>query len=1070
MSTTKKYWKGIEELKGGESFAKANENEFAEHSSITEFVGDENVSSFKTDRRDFLKFLGFSVSAATLAACEAPVQKAIPYLIKPEEVDPGVANYYASSYFDGTDYASVLVKTREGRPIFIKGNTASTLTKGAVNARVNSSVLGLYDSKRARAFHKKDGDAYLTASSVTDFDAEIQSKLKAIAAKGGTVALLSGTIASPSTTAAINEFANAYAATEETPGFNFRHVQYDALSFSGMLDANKEVFGKRVIPTYNFANAKVVVSVAADFLQNWVNSLAYAKDFATRRNPDGEWMSRHYQFEANMTVTGSNADFRTIVKPSAHGTVVTALYNAIAAKTGHGKVSSNGELSAKADARVKKAAEELLAAKGQSIVVAGSNDKNIQVLVNGINQMLNNYNNTIDINKAVYLKQGDDQAVASLVKDMAAGKIDAVLIQGVNPAYALPAELNFNEALAKVGLKISFADRVTDETGAQCDYLTPDNHYLESWNDYQPQAGSYSFAQPAINPLFKTRQFQSSLLVWAGKDGDYYNFIKENWRAKAGAEMDTFDFDAKFNSMIHDGVAQMETAMPVEVEASESNDDGIEAMLGPDYEGAAKAIKSNPGEFEVEFYVSTAMGDGVHASNPWLQELPDPVTKIVWDNYLALSPAMMAKYNFNSSTNQKEMSNMVNVTVNGSTFKLPAIAQPGLPNGYGAIALGYGRDCGYEESMTIGVNTFGGTSINNGTVSFVATDASMVDAEEEYPVASTQTHHTMMGRKIVNETTIEEYKNTPHDHEINGWNKPTLIANAYGEMQTPDELNLWEDQPIDLGHRWGMSIDLNKCTGCSACVTSCHSENNVPVVGKEEVKKARDMHWLRIDRYYSSVEEYAGDKYHYDYDALENPEAEPQVVYQPVMCQHCNHAPCETVCPVAATTHSNEGLNQMAYNRCFGTRYCANNCPYKVRRFNWFNFTAYKKFTNFNPSTDDLGRMVLNPDVVVRTRGVMEKCSMCVQRIQAGKLEAKKADAPVQDGAIQTACSEACSFGAITFGDVNDTNSGVRKQSEHKRAYHLIEEVGTQPNIWYQTKVRNLANAEDHKTAGTQEV
>ena len=362
--------------------------------------------------------------------------------------------------------------------------------------------------------------------------------------------------------------------------------------------------------------------------------------------------------------------------------------------------------------------------------------------------------------------------------------------------------------------------------------------------------------------------------------------------------------------------------------------------------------------------------------------------------------------------------------------------------------------------MKIGQNAASFMSVTEGNFDNYLYNVEITATEEVMDVASTQTHHTMMGRKIVNEVSLDKYKNVKFDDEVNGWNKPTKVLDSYGVAQDPEDLNLWSDHAIELGHRWGMSIDLNACTGCSACVTSCHSENNVAVVGKDEVNRGRDMHWLRIDRYYSTEEGDAKagteEQYSYDYDKLEIPSNEPRVVHQPVMCQHCNHAPCETVCPVAATTHSEEGLNQMAYNRCFGTRYCANNCPYKVRRFNWFNFTAYKKFTNFNPSTDDLGRMVLNPDVVVRTRGVMEKCSMCVQRIQSGKLEAKKAGKPVQDGEIQTACSEACAFGAITFGDLNDKESKVNGESNHERAYNLIEEVGVQPNIWYQTMVRNI--------------
>ena len=1051
MSTTKKYWKGIEELKGDENFVASTQEEFNSYQKPTEFLGDSELEDFKTDRRDFLKYLGFGVTAATLAACEAPVQKAIPYVIKPEEVEPGLANYYASTYYDGTDFANILVKTREGRPIFISGNKSGK-TKGGVNARVNASVLGLYDSKRAISFMKKDGDSFVSSSN-SSIDSEIVSQLNKIAERGGNISLLTSSIISPSTMAAIEKFKAKYAtASEEGSSATFTHVMYDAISNSGALDANNEVFGKRALPLYDYTKAKVIVSVGSDFVQNDTNAIAYAKDYALRRNPDGAWMSRHYQFEGAMSVTGSNADYRTLVSPAEQLAVVANLYNLVS-----GNSVNAGALNEKAKARVEKAAAELKANKGASIVVSGSNDKNVQLLVIGINEALGNYGSTLNMDKAVMLKKGNDAKVQTLIADMNAGKVDALFVAGVNPAYSLPTSLGFADAASKVGLKVSFADRATDETALLCDYLTPDNHYLESWNDFMAVEGEFSFQQPTIQPLFDTRQFQDTMLTWAEESVSYYDFIKENWNAKA-PEVTGVAFENNFNQMIHDGMfaATSATALVEDVVVEEGTEEETSSVS---YSAAASKLNVTAGDWQVEFYASTGMGDGTHSNNPWLQELPDPVTKVTWDNYIAMSPAKMEELGLNTMLGQKHMSGVATLTVNGNSLNLPVVAQPGMPNNTVAVAVGYGRDCGYEESMKVGQNVAALMQVVNGSVSNVAFDASLSVLEgEEYNIASTQTHHTMMGRKIVNEVDKNTYDTVDHD-ALNGWNKPTKVLDSYGEAQNPEDLNMWSDHGIDFGHRWGMSIDLNKCTGCSACVTACHTENNVPVVGKEEVNRARDMHWLRIDRYYTTEEgKKAGteEQYSYDYAALEVPEAEPKVVYQPVMCQHCNHAPCETVCPVAATTHSEEGLNQMAYNRCFGTRYCANNCPYKVRRFNWFNYTAYKKFSNFNPAQDDLGRMVLNPDVVVRTRGVMEKCSMCVQRIQSGKLDAKKAGKPVQDGDIQTACSEACSFGAITFGDVNDKGSQIKAETEHKRAYNLIEELGVQPNIWYQTKVRNV--------------
>lgn len=1047
MSGTKKYWRGIEELREDEGFVASKEEEFNSYQKPTEFVGEEGVEDFNTNRRDFLKYLGFGVTAATLAACEAPVQKAIPYVIKPEEVEPGLANWYASSFYDGVDFANILVKTREGRPIHLTANKESKVLQTGVNSRINTSVLGLYDSKRAVGFMRNTQSGYEPLSH-GELDKEVISKLSEISAKDGNIVLLTNTIISPSTFSVIEKFKTKYG--------NVNHVMYDSISKSGALNANKVSFGKRVLPMYDFSKAKVIVSIADDFLQNGSNGLNQEAGYTLRRNPDGHWMSKHFQFEANMSLTGSNADLRTIATPVELNAVVANLYVKV---TGDTSVKAP-DLAGKLGARVANAAEALLANRGESLVLGGSNDENVQLLINGINKALGNVGSTLNFNKAVNLRKADDQTVLNLIKDMQAGKVDALLINGVNPVYSLPSSLGFAEAMEKVSLKVSFADKATEETAKLADYLAPDNHYLESWNDLNPVEGEFSFQQPTIQPLFETRQFQSTLLAWAGENHDYYDFLRSNWSTKLGLE--DLALVNTFNKLIHDGVYSSSSTSAMDVISNDGEMSSSDEMTA-NYASAAKKLKYTTDKWQVEFYSSTAMGDGRYIANPYLQELPDPLTKVTWDNYIAMSPVQMEELGFNTMLGQKQMSNLAAVTVNGQTVELPVVALPGLPKKFVAIALGYGRECGYQESMIIGKSVSPLMGVDNGTIGSYSFEADLVGIEGEYNIASTQTHHTMMGRKIVNEVNLDTYKNEAHDNPVNGWNKPVEILDSYGEAKSTEELDLWAEHGIDLGHRWGLSIDLNKCTGCSACVSACHIENNVPVVGKDEVNRARDMHWLRIDRYFTTEEENqkkgTAEQYSYDYAALEIPEEEPQVVHQPVMCQHCNHAPCETVCPVAATTHSDEGLNQMAYNRCFGTRYCANNCPYKVRRFNWFNFTAYKKFSNFNPAQDDLGRMVLNPDVVVRTRGVMEKCSMCVQRIQEVKLDAKKSGKPIKDSALNTACSDACGAGAITFGDVNDKSSEVRAGKDHKRAYNLLEEVGVQPNVWYQTKVRNTEKA-----------
>lgn len=1034
MANTRKYWKGFEQLKNDPEFVQKAQNEFAEEVPLDAFLGNEKLSESNTSRRDFLKFLGFSVTAASLAACETPVIKSIPYLNKPEDIVPGVANWYASSYFDGNDFASILVKTREGRPIHINPNKATGLTAGGINARINSSVLTLYDGERLKGPKAKGEDTTWEKA-----DAEIASELNKIASEGGNIRVLTNTIISPSTKQAIGEFLAKYPTA--------KHITYDTISYSAIRKANEHSFGKAVIPSYDFSKAKVIVGVGADFLSGWLNSIVYAPQYAKTRKPNSDWMSRHYQFETNMTLTGSNADVRVPVKPSEQGKVVLALYNAIAAKSG---LSAAGSVNLPYADTIKKLADELWAAKGSSLVVAGSNDVNVQTLVNAINAALANYGSTIDLNNALLTKQGNDKEVAELVKEMNAGSVKALFIYGVNPVYSLPNGNEFGTGLAKVKLSVSFADRA-DETASNVHYILPDNHYLESWNDYQPSTNLFALAQPTIAPLFNTRQAQQTFLKLAGNTTDYYSYIKSVWEKSVfNQQSNDLIFESFWNITLHNGGIALNSAPSSDV-----------TFAGDVNAAASKVAATKGGDFELALYIKEGMGDGQQANNPWLQEFPDPISRVSWDNYATMSPKQMEEMGMSLLERGDYMANVVEVTVNGKTVKIPAYPQPGQTYGTVGIALGYGRTKAGKAGNNVGQNAFPLITLNGEYFDYDNYSVSVSKTEEKHEIAATQTHHTMMGREIVKETTIAEYKKDPASG-----NSQLLLATHKGKEPIED-VNIWNEHPVEhVGHRWGLAIDLNSCIGCGACVTACHSENNVPVVGKEEVRRSRDMHWLRIDRYYTSdmtkekgKEEGLGQIEMFR--LMERASENPQVAFQPVMCQHCNHASCETVCPVAATTHSNEGLNQMAYNRCIGTRYCANNCAYKVRRFNWFNYIGNSKFADVNPAMDELGRMVLNPDVVVRSRGVMEKCTMCVQNIQAGKLKAKKEGRKVVDGDIETACSAACSTGAIIFGDLNDKGTEASKASKvselaaDPRAYILLEEVGTKPNVYYLTKVRN---------------
>lgn len=1078
--STKKYWTGLEDLHETPEFQKSRDNEFTSDLPVEEFLNDQRLNTGSTNRRDFLKFLGFSLGAATLAACETPVIKSIPYINKPEDITPGVANYYASSFFDGHDFASVLVKTREGRPIHIKGNKQYGVAGGRTNARINASVLSLYDSERVQQpivdGQKVDWD---------DADTKVINAMEAALINGKKVRILTGTVNSPSIMSAVADL-KAKLSGEDEESDVVKHVQYDAVSYSGMLQANEESFGKAFIPDYDFSKAKTIVSVSADFLGEWLFSNNYTGQYARNRRPENGWMSNHFQFETLMTVTGSNADMRRPIKPSQEGMIVASIYNQIARKAGASSVSVN---TSEVDAMCAKAAEKLWSDKGQSLMVAGSNSKSVQVLVNGINEMLGNYGTTISKKNKINLRKGKDQDIQELIKEMNAGQVGVLIIAGANPMYTLPNADAFRSGLEKVTNRVA-CSLYLDETANLCNIVCPDNHYLESWGDIHIKSDFIALSQPAISKLYNTRQFGESLVKWSGGEGDMRDYIRSVWSEKLPLSAGDIIFNDRWNRAVHDGGIKL-ASPPIDMTAFAGNVSAAAAEV-------SKLSQVTSGEFEVALYLKAGIGNGNHAANPWLQELPDPITKITWDNYATMAPADVRERGYNEYLGEQSPATVIDVTINGKELKLPVVPMPGQKPGTIGVALGYGRGAKGEKigkaayqvgeyggyttddegnKKPIGVNAYPLASEVGGNVIYAA-GASITGTAGTYPLATTQTHHTIMDRhSVLRETDLSTFVSSGRDaynpeHRLVFHGAPDGAYDhdhdhADGEEHHHDhkvhvkDIDLWGDHGVEnVGHRWGMSIDLNACIGCGSCVISCHSENNVPVVGKDEIRRSRDMHWLRIDRYFSSDMNHEKGKAEElgtidTYRKMEVPGENPKVVHMPMMCQHCNHAPCETVCPVAATTHSNEGLNQMAYNRCIGTRYCANNCPYKVRRFNWFNYMGYKKFTEVNPAQDATARMVLNPDVTVRARGVMEKCSMCVQRIQEGKLEAKKAGKPVKDGAIQTACAEACPTNAITFGDVNDKKSKVRKNHESDRGYYALEEIGVRPNIAYMVKVRN---------------
>lgn len=999
-NTTKRYWRGIEELKNDAEFVKYADREFGDAPSADEKEG-AIFDGTGSHRRDFLKVLGFGMSAVALAACEAPVKNTIPYLNKPEDVEPTIANWYASTFVDGGEYASILVKTREGRPIKIEGNKASSVSKGALSGRVQASVLSLYDNEKLKGPMIAGKSA-----SWASVDKEIVAGLS----KGGQIRIVTNSILSPTTKKVIGDFIAKYPTTKV--------VTYDANSLSGLVAANG------ALPSFDFSKAKTIVSLGADFLGTWISPSEFASQWAKTRRvssaKDGNKdMSRHYQFETIMSNTGANADYRATYKPSQEGLVATALYNAVAAKVGAPTLATSG---VKVE-YLEKAAADLVATKGASIVVSGSNDASVQSVVAAINGLVGAYGTTIDLGTPANYRQGSDAEMNQFISEAKSGAISAVIFYNANPVYNHPRGAELAEALPKIALTIATNDRA-DETASLVKYNTPDSHFLESWNDAEPKKGYFSLTQPTISTIYATRQTQSSLLTWAGLNADYASYLEANWTGnilKAGK--------VQWSQVLHDGVYEFGSTPSAAAPA---------VNLADASAAIAKNYKASSDKLELAIYEKVSMGTGSQANNPWLQELPEPVSKACWTNYLAVSQKTAAELKL---TQDQE----AELTVGGKSIKLPVLVQPGQANGTIAVAIGYGRTKAGKSADGVGANAYPFISSVNGTLAFFNTgDVAIKATGEEVKIAQTQTHNTVMAREsVVQETVLSEYKKNVEAGRF----KPEILT-AEGK-KTATDISLWNGHKYN-NHAWGMVIDLNTCTGCSACVVSCSAENNIPVVGRQEVINRREMHWMRIDRYYSSDADVE------DLKGLEVASENPEVVFQPMLCQHCNNAPCETVCPVLATTHSTEGLNQMTYNRCIGTRYCANNCPYKVRRFNWFRYFQTDDF-DFHLN-NDLGRMVLNPDVTVRSRGVMEKCSMCVQRIQAGKLEAKKEKRRPKDGEIQVACAQSCPTNAITFGDMNDPESEISKVLEAEkvgRAFGVIEEINVKPSISYLVKVRN---------------
>ena len=1008
------YWKGFEELnKESEIVKSLEQNEFVEKIP----VGNEGENK-NHNRRDFLKYAGFSTAAAAVVGCEGPVIKSVPYVVQPEQIIPGIANYYATTIADGYDFSSILVKTKAGRPIFIKGNKDAK-SMNCTNARINASVLSMYDVFRLQG-PKLSGENI----SWQNFNLSVKADLSRLLSENKKVVLLTQSFASPTTEKIINNFIQKYS--------NIQHVVYDAVSNSSALDAFENSYGKRALADYDFSLSNTIISIDADFMNDWQGG-NYSSGWSKNRVPNEDnnfTMSYHLQFESNMTLSGANADNRVMARPHQLKQVLQSIYFSLRNQKYNGP-----SLGSYLDRYVKLAVESIKKSGNKAVVISGLDDVDSQEIVLMINELINS--DAFNIKSPKLIFQGSDKDILNTIKELKSGKISGLITAGINPSYTLPNSDEFSQLLNKLEFSLCFSMK-EDETAQNSKYIAATPHYLESWGDYEFKSGNYYLSQPTIKPLFDTNQFQDVLLDLIDSQNSFYDEIKNNWRTNIlkGKTWGKSLQDGYYYSYDNISLNRIKSNLTFSNSPS-SNDDTLDLIL----------------------YTKTGLGDGQQSSNPWLQEFPDPITRVTWDNYLTISYEDAERFdlkNYNVSNGALNGS-YVNLSNENHSLKVPVIVQPGQTPGTVGLSLGYGKTQAMSEEMNVGVNAYRFYDDFKRVHK-----VKLTKAEGDHEFACIQLHNTMMGRdEIIKETSLKEF--VEEDKSV--WNPTVMVSKNHIEtMVTSKEVDIWREFDRSTGHHFNLSIDLNKCNGCGACVIACHAENNVPVVGKEEVRKSRDMHWIRIDRYYSSQDTIRGDvkakdetsgyrEYRSTQTNLEKASANPQVVFQPVSCMHCNHAPCETVCPVAATSHGREGQNQMAYNRCVGTRYCANNCPYKVRRFNWFQYSENDEF-DYNMN-NPLGKMAINPDVNVRSRGVMEKCSLCIQMTQKVKLDAKKEGRRVRDGEFKTACSESCDDNAMVFGDINDKESEILRVKDGDRTYRVLESIGTKPNVIYQVKIRN---------------
>ena len=1018
-----RHWIGVEQLNPSywedpELTEKRGQEFFDKPIEYLEGLGEQKTSMA---RREFLTIMGASMAMAGFSCARRPVHKIIPYVVKPEFTTPGVSDWYASTCRECSSGCGVLVKNREGRPIKLEGNPDHPLNRGSLCARGQASVLNLYDPDRLKApLAVARGKTPHEEISWEKVDQKIQEGLK----KSSRVRILSGAINSESTRELLQSFLAPWKAA--------LHVEYEPISFEVIRQAQQLSYGTAVIPNYRFDQADMVLSLGADFLGNWVSPVEHARDWASKRKLLNEnRMSRLICFEPGFSLTGSNADERYPIRPGEELLVALALAHELIIKQKRASCDKTLEevLGFHTVERVsqglglepsilRKVASELWEHRGRSLVVAGglasqtSQALELQLVVNLLNSVIQNEGLTIDGTLNIRLPS-TSATIFSLLEDMEKSQVEVLIVYRSNPAYTLP---RFQEALKKVGLVVVVSDHL-DETGRLADYVLPDHHFLENWGDSVSQRGLLSLQQPAIAPIHQTRAFEDLLMGWSralqgeksalGKYPDWHMYLKGRWKEKyfrisgKGGNFELF-----WESVLRQGVLDLRVT-----QTNPKLRPIVRTFRSSCVKGLIPRVPSQqPEHVQLALYAKVSVHDGRSANNSWLQELPDPLSSVTWDNYLNVSPSLAKKLSLKEN-------DLVEISSQVEKARLPVRIQPGLHPEVVTAAIGYGRRQGGKVAQGCGVDMYPWVSAEGERFVFSGKAVRLKKTGQFYALASTQWHTATEQRPVIRDITLKEYQKNPH---ALGMTDPALKSESVA--------SIWPRHDYHGDYRWGMGIDLSSCTGCGACVIACQAENNVPVVGRDQVRVSRQMHWMRIDRYYSGSPD------------------NPSVVFQPMLCQHCENAPCETVCPVVATVHDDEGLNVQVYNRCVGTRYCQNNCPYKVRRFNFFDhWKSYETTMN----------LLWNPDVTVRTRGIMEKCTFCIQRIHESKDLAKDRGEKVQESQLKTACQQTCPTQAIVFGNLNEAKSTVSQWKEHPRAFKVLEVLNTEPSISYLAKVRN---------------